>query len=151
MNFLKDLSTRYYKNAKQLNYTWMDLVKKTTRDKAIDDVKLFKNIKIMNKAEEDTKKIKNMDKILKEIEYKVKRENVKIIKPKTQIKQVAKALKGYTKSFEISIKNNKDPLEQLQITRKAIEHHIASILTSMKGLKFVETLRVTSKKCQTVK
>ena len=129
----------------------MDLVKKTTRDKAIDDVKLFKNIKIMNKAEEDTKKIKNMDKILKEIEYKVKRENVKIIKPKTQIKQVAKALKGYTKSFEIGIKNNKDPLEELQITRKAIEHHIASILTSMKGLKFVETLRVTSKKCQTVK
>ena len=67
-------------------------------------------------------------------------------KTKTEIKQVAKALKGYTKSFEIGIKNNKDPLEQLQITRKAIEHHIASILTSMKGLKFVETLRVTSKK-----
>ena len=54
MNFLKDLSTRYYKNAKQLNYTWMDLVKKTTREKVIDDVRLAKNIKIMNKAEEDT-------------------------------------------------------------------------------------------------
>ena len=54
-----------------------------------------------------------------------------------------KALKGYTKSFEIGIKNNKDPLEQLQSTRKAIEHHIESILTSMKGLKFVETLKVT--------
>ena len=59
MNFLKDLSTRYYKDAKQLNYTWMDLVKKTTREKVIDDVRLFKNIKMINKAEEDTKKVKS--------------------------------------------------------------------------------------------
>ena len=66
--------------------------------------------------------------------------------PRTKIEQVDKALKGYTKSFEISIKNDKDPLEQLQNTRLAIEHHIIKILTSMKGLKFVETLRVTFKK-----
>ena len=66
--------------------------------------------------------------------------------PRTKIEQVAKALKGYTKSFEIGKKNNKDPLAQLQNTRKAIEHHIAKILTSMKGLKFVQTLRVTFKK-----
>ena len=57
--------------------------------------------------------------------------------PRTKIEQVAKALKGYTKSFEIGIKNNKDPLEQLKNTRNAIEHHIISILTSKKGLKFV--------------
>ena len=55
-------------------------------------------------------------------------------------------MKGYTKSYEIGIKNNKDPLAQLQNTRKAIEYHIIKILTSMKGLKFVETLRVTFKK-----
>ena len=66
--------------------------------------------------------------------------------PRTKIEQVAKALKGYTKSFEIGIKHNKDPLEQLISTRKAIENHIESILTSMKGLKFVETLKVTFKK-----
>ena len=66
--------------------------------------------------------------------------------PRTKIEQVDKALKGYTKSFEIGIKNNKDPLEQLQNTRKAIEYHIIKILTSMKGLKFVETFRVTFKK-----
>ena len=54
MNFLKDLSTRYYKDAQKLNYTWMDLVKKTTRQKVIDDVILFQNIKMINKAEEDT-------------------------------------------------------------------------------------------------
>ena len=63
--------------------------------------------------------------------------------PRTEIKQVQKALKGYTKSFEISIKHKKDPLSQLQNTRKAIEHHIENILSEMKGLKFVETLEVT--------
>lgn len=55
-------------------------------------------------------------------------------------------MKGYTKSFEIGIKNNKNPLAQLQNTRKAIEYHIVSLLTSMKGLKFIETLKVTFKK-----
>ena len=66
--------------------------------------------------------------------------------PRTKIEEVDKALKGYTKSFEISIKNDKDPSVQLQNTRLAIENHITKILTSMKGLKFVETLKVTFKK-----
>ena len=66
--------------------------------------------------------------------------------PRTKIEEVAKALKGYTKSFEIDVKNNKDPLAQLQNTRKAIENHIISLIGSMKGLKFVETLKVTFKK-----
>ena len=63
--------------------------------------------------------------------------------PRTKIEQTAKALKGYTKSFEINVKNNKDPLMQLQNTRKAVANHIENILISMKGLKFVETLKVT--------
>ena len=63
--------------------------------------------------------------------------------PRTKIEQTDKALKGYTKSYEINIKNNKDPLMQLQNTRKAVAYHITSVLKSMKGLKFVETLRVT--------
>ena len=66
--------------------------------------------------------------------------------PRTRIEEVAKALKGYTKSFEIDIKNNRDPLAQLQNTRKAVENHIISLIRSMKGLKFVETLKVTFKK-----
>ena len=66
--------------------------------------------------------------------------------PRTKIEQVANALKGYTKSFEIGIKNNEDPLAQLQNTRKAVEYHIVSMLKSMKGLKFVETIKVTFKK-----
>ena len=35
---------------------------------------------------------------------------------------------------------------QLQNTRKAVANHIENILISMKGLKFVETLRVTFEK-----
>ena len=45
MNFFKQLSTRYYNDAQTLNHTWMDLVKKTTRQKVIDDVIRFQNIK----------------------------------------------------------------------------------------------------------
>ena len=129
MNFLKDLSTSYYKDARRLNYTWMDLVKKTTREKVIDDVRLFKNIKIMNKSKQD--KIKS--KQLKMMEDEVKREHFKIIKPKIKIEQLtkalkgheikieqlAKALKGHVEFFKISVINNKDPLLQLQKTRKA--------------------------------
>ena len=65
---------------------------------------------------------------------------------RTNITQLNQALKGFTKSFEISIINNKDPLTQLQNTRKAVEYHIIKILSSMKGLKFIETLMVTFKK-----
>ena len=67
-------------------------------------------------------------------------------KRKIKITEKAKALKGYTKSFEIGIKNNKDPLKQLQSTRIGIKANIESILKSMKGLKFVENLKVTFKK-----
>ena len=63
--------------------------------------------------------------------------------PRTKIEQTDKALKGFTKSYETNIKNNKDPLMQLQNTRKAVANHIENILISMKGLKFVETLKVT--------
>ena len=149
MNFFKDLSTRYYKDARRLNYTWMDLVKKTTRQKVIDDVILFQNIKMINKAEEDTIRNKLIDKQLKKMEDEVKREHVKIMKQqktKTEIEQLAKALKGHVESFKISVINNKDPLLQLQKTRKAIEKHIIKILTSKKGLKFIEKVRVTLRK-----
>ena len=66
--------------------------------------------------------------------------------PRTKIEQTDKALKGYTKSYEISIKNNKDPLAQMQNTRKAIERHVITLLNEMKGFKYVETLKVTFSK-----
>ena len=66
--------------------------------------------------------------------------------PRTIIQETNKALKGFTKSYEINIKNSKDPLMQLQNTRKAVAIHIEKMLKSMTGLKFVETLRVTFEK-----
>ena len=66
--------------------------------------------------------------------------------PRTQINQVDKALKGYTMSYDICIRNTKDPLLQLQNTRNAVEFHLKKILPSIKGIKFVETLKVTFSK-----
>lgn len=62
---------------------------------------------------------------------------------RTKINQTRKALKGFIKSFEISLKTDKDPLVQLQNTRKAIERLFGTILHDTKGFKFVETLKVT--------
>ena len=63
--------------------------------------------------------------------------------PRTKIKLLDKALNGYTKSYEITIKNNKSPLIQLQKTRLDISYHIMNLLKSIKGLKYVETLKIT--------
>ena len=43
-----------------------------------------------------------------------------IAAPRTIIEQTAIALKGYTKSYEINIKDDKDPLKQLNSTRKVL-------------------------------
>ena len=66
--------------------------------------------------------------------------------PRTKIEQTNKALEGYTKSYEINIKDNKDPVAQMQNTRLALDYSIANLLNEMKGLKYVETLKVTFEK-----
>ena len=66
--------------------------------------------------------------------------------PRTQIQQTDTALKGHTKSYKIGIKNNKDPSIQMHDTRLAIKMKINSQLNEMKGLKYVETLKVTFEK-----
>ena len=66
--------------------------------------------------------------------------------PRTIIKQTDKALKGFAKSYEINIRNNRDPLVQMQNTRKGAEHRVITLLNEMKGLKYVETLKVTFEK-----
>ena len=60
-----------------------------------------------------------------------------------KINQTRKPLKGFTKSFEISLETDKDPLVQLQNTRKAIDRLFGTILHHIKGFKFVETIKVT--------
>ena len=55
-------------------------------------------------------------------------------------------MKDSKKSYEITIKDNKDPLTQLQNTRNGIKHPLTNVLTSMKGFKFRETLKITFEK-----
>ena len=66
--------------------------------------------------------------------------------PRTIIKQTDKALKGFVKSYEIDIRNKRDPLVQMQNTRKGAENRVITLLNEMKGLKYVETLKVTFEK-----
>ena len=63
--------------------------------------------------------------------------------PRTIINETNKALKGFTSSYEISINNSTDPLLQLQNTRVAVGYHIKKSLSAMKGLKFIESLKIT--------
>ena len=147
---IKYLSKTYLKDAEKLGYTLDDLINMKTRRKIIEEIERgdANNVKrtLSKKYLEDAKKLgytwkdllnkQTRQKVIDEVaEYK-----------SIKIKQLNKALKGYTKSFEISVINNEDPLKQLQNTRKAVEYHIMKILKSMKGLKFVETLEVIFEK-----
>ena len=161
MNFFKELSNSYLKIAKKLGYTWRQLLKKETREEVINKVIKQKMTESIDKAKRDSikQKIRDFrlqkmeDEIrefrLKQMEDEVKIEHERIMKqqkPSINIVPTAKALKGHLESFTINIINNKDPLIQLQKTRKAINHHIKSKLKSKRGLKFIETLRVTFRK-----
>ena len=61
---------------------------------------------------------------------------------RTIITQMQQALEVYTKSFNIELRDNKDPLVQLQESRKAIEYLFNEQLKIFKGFKYVETLQV---------
>ena len=61
---------------------------------------------------------------------------------RTIISQVEKALKGYTQSFDVELRDKKDPLLQLQKSRRAVEYLFINLLVQTKGFKFVETLQV---------
>ena len=152
MSFFRELSTRYLKDAKKVGYTWIDLIKKTTRENVIRKVVKHKMDRALHKAMKDTIRMSADEIRIQKKEKKVKRniinrEHEIIVKERTtDIKQLKKALKGFVKSFEIDVKYDKDPLTQLQNKRKAVEYHITKILTSMKGLKFIETLKVAFEK-----
>ena len=61
---------------------------------------------------------------------------------RTIISKVVKALKGYTQSFDVELRDKKDPLVQLQKSRRAVEYLFNNILIQTKGFKYVETLQV---------
>ena len=60
--------------------------------------------------------------------------------PKLNITEVRRAMKGYAKGFTINIKNDIDPLAQLQETKKAIGSFLGHLKAEMGGFKYSEAL-----------
>ena len=60
-----------------------------------------------------------------------------------QIQLTKKALRNYTKSYEVNINNNLDPREQLKNTEEIIKTTLETNLITMKGLKFIQVLKAT--------
>ena len=93
---------------------------------------------------------KNADKVIKE----QTEEPTEVIEPQTEeskpteatFAQKEKALRGFTRSYEISLINRQDPLIQLQNTRLLIKNNLLKVLKEMKGLKFNEVLNITFEK-----
>lgn len=63
--------------------------------------------------------------------------------PRTKITFRAKALTSGFESFNVKMKNNKDPLLQLFNTSLFIENFIKNLLKEKKGLKFNQTLAIS--------
>ena len=93
---------------------------------------------------------KNADKVIE----KPTEEPTEVIEPQTEesepteatFAQKEKALRGFTRSYEISLINRQDPLIQLQNTRLLIKNNLLKVLKEMKGLKFIEVLKITFEK-----
>ena len=66
--------------------------------------------------------------------------------PVLGVTQFRKALKGFTKSFDVQIVNENDPLRQLNETRSVVRKIIRTQLEEMKGIKYMVTLKITLEK-----
>ena len=109
--------------------------------------KLYPMQHVLNKINKRHQEINETSKSIDDKYKKLSTQNIPPVPlPRTKIKLLDKALKGYTKSYEITIVNNKDPRKQLQNTRLDMAYHIKNMLISMKGLKYVETLKITFEK-----
>ena len=94
--------------------------------------------------------LKNADKVIEEqnkknIKWRKWLENINKVAGPT-FTQKEKALRGYTRSYEVGLTNRQDPLIQLQKTRSVIRKNLLKILNEMKGLKFNETLKIKFEK-----
>ena len=94
--------------------------------------------------------LKNADKVIEEqneknIKWRKWLENINKVTGPT-FTQKEKALRGYTRSYEIGLTNRQDPLIQLQNTRLLIKNNLLKILNEIKGLKFNETLKIMFEK-----
>ena len=66
--------------------------------------------------------------------------------PVPKIKELNKALKGHAKPYEIELQDNLNPLNHFTKTRPLTESHLEDLLKTIKGFKFIETLKVTFEK-----
>ena len=109
--------------------------------------KLYPMQHVLNKINKMHQEINETSKSIDDKYKKVSTQNIPPVPlPRTKVELLNKALKGFTKSYEITIKNDKDPLAQLQNTRGVLAYHIKKMIKSMKGLKYVETLKITFEK-----
>ena len=163
--FKRNTLTKPRKTVKQLTKEYEENIIQPPiefKDKPIPLPRTKKTVKQMTKEYEDniiqppiefmdkpipmprTKKtVKQMTQEYEKIQPPIEFIDKPIPKQRTIIEKTAKALKGYTSSYIITKKHEKDPLFQLQNTRLAIKHHIKKILSDLKGIKFNETLKVT--------
>ena len=65
--------------------------------------------------------------------------------PVPKIRELNRALKGHAKSYGIELQENLNPLNHFTKTKELVESHLENLLKEMKGFKFIETLKVTSK------
>jgi len=55
---------------------------------------------------------------------------------RTFISQTEKELKGYTKSYEIEVRDEMDPLKQLNITKRGVEYELKNSWNNSKVINF---------------
>ena len=99
--------------------------------------------KLPNMIQKTTENVINWEEWLKNVD-KVIEEQTKQTEP--TFTKTEKALRGFTRSYEIGLTNRQDPLIQLQKTRSVIKNNLSKVLNEMKGLKFNETLKITFEK-----
>ena len=113
--------------------------------------------KLPNVIQKTTKNVINWEEWLKNADKAIEEQNKKNIKWRKWLKNIykvveptftqkEKALRGYTRSYEVGLTNRQDPLIQLQKTRSVIRKNLLKILNEMKGLKFNETLKIKFEK-----
>ena len=113
--------------------------------------------KLPNVIQKTTKNVINWEEWLKNADKAIEERNKKNIKWRKWLKNIykvveptftqkEKALRGYTRSYEVGLTNRQDPLIQLQKTRSVIRKNLLKFLNEMKGLKFNETLKIKFEK-----
>ena len=122
-----------------------NLIQKTI-EKVINWGKWLKNVGKVIEQTEPTEVIEEQTEPTEVIEEQT--EPTEVIEEQTEptFTQKEKALRGYTKSYEISLTNRQDPLIQLQNTRLVIKNNLLKVLNEMKGFKFNETLKIAFEK-----